>query len=90
MVTAPTLRELLAARDNAIDVRGVAPAASLYCVKVLNAPGQGSWSGVIDGLDWLWNEGQPRVHVVNMSLGGPGRTRIHLQAGCRAAARGRV
>ena len=62
----------VAALDNAIDVRGVAPAASLYCVKVLNASGQGSWSGVIGGLDWLWNEGQPRVQVVNMSLGGPG------------------
>lgn len=62
----------VAALDNAIDVRGVAPGASLYCVKVLNSQGQGSWSGVIDGLDWLWNEGQPRVQVVNMSLGGPG------------------
>ena len=62
----------VAALDNAIDVRGVAPGVSLYCVKVLNSQGQGSWSGVIAGLDWLWNEGQPRVQVVNMSLGGPG------------------
>jgi subtilisin len=62
----------VAALDNAIDVRGVAPGASLYCVKVLDAQGQGSWSGVIAGLDWLWNEGQPRVQVVNMSLGGSG------------------
>ena len=63
---------IVAALDNAIDVRGVAPRASLHCVKVLNAQGQGSWSGVIDGLDWLWNDGTPRVRVVNMSLGGPG------------------
>src|SRR5678815_59109 len=62
----------VAALDNAIDVRGVAPGASLYCAKVLNAQGQGSWSGVIAGLDWMWNEGHPRVQVVNMSLGGPG------------------
>jgi len=48
---------IVAALDNAIDVRGVAPRASLHCVKVLNAQGQGSWSGVIDGLDWLWNDG---------------------------------
>jgi len=62
----------VAALDNAIDVRGVAPGVSLYCVKVLNSSGQGSWSAVIDGLDWLWNDGQPRVQVVNMSLGGAG------------------
>ena len=62
----------VAALDNAIDVRGVAPGASLYCAKVLNAQGQGSWSAVIAGLDWMWNEGHPRVQVVNMSLGGPG------------------
>ncbi|HET9941841.1 MAG TPA: S8 family serine peptidase, partial [Terriglobia bacterium] len=63
---------IVAARDNLIDVRGVAPQALLYCVKVLNAQGQGSWSAVIAGLDWLWNNGTPRVHVANMSLGGPG------------------
>ena len=62
----------VAALDNAIDVRGVAPAALLYCAKVLNSQGQGSWSGVIAGLDWMWNDGTPRVQVVNMSLGGPG------------------
>ena len=62
----------VAALDNAIDVRGVAPGVSLYCVKVLNAQGQGAWSDVIDGLDWLWNDGNPRVQVANMSLGGPG------------------
>jgi subtilisin len=62
----------VAARDNAIDALGVAPGASLYCVKVLNSTGQGSWSDVIEGLDWLWNDGKPGVQVVNMSLGGPG------------------
>jgi subtilisin len=62
----------VAGLDNAIDVRGVAPGASLYCVKVLNAQGQGSWSDVIEGLDWVWNEEQPRAQVVNMSLGGSG------------------
>jgi subtilisin len=62
----------VAAKDNTIGVLGVAPKASLYCVKVLDAQGQGSWSVVINGLDWLWNNGEPRVDVVNMSLGGPG------------------
>jgi subtilisin len=65
----------VAASDNAIDVVGVAPGASLYCVKVLNSQGSGSWSTVLAGLDWIWANRQtvsPAIRVVNMSLGGPG------------------
>ena len=62
----------VAALNNTRDVVGVAPGASLYCVKVLNSQGSGSWSTIIAGLDWLWNNGNPQVQVVNMSLGGPG------------------
>jgi subtilisin len=65
----------VAALDNPIDVVGVAPAASLYCVKALDAQGSGSWSTIIAGLDWIWNNRQttsPAIRVVNMSLGGTG------------------
>jgi subtilisin len=69
----------VAAADNTIDVVGVAPRATLYCVKVLNSYGSGAWSGVVDGLDWIWeyNGGNsptfPRpIRVVNMSLVGSG------------------
>ena len=69
---------IVAALDNSIDVVGVAPAATLYCVKVLNAQGSGSWSTVIAGLQWIYdtnggdNPTTPlKIGVVNMSLGGP-------------------
>ena len=65
----------VAALVNNRDVIGVAPAASLYCVKVLNAQGSGSWATIISGLDWIYNGGVPRtpaIRVVNMSLGGGG------------------
>jgi subtilisin family serine protease len=70
---------IVAAANNSIDVVGVAPRATLYCVKVLNAYGSGAWSTVIAGLNWIWqvNGGNnpifPRpVRVVNMSLTGSG------------------
>ncbi|MGW0859477.1 S8 family peptidase [Streptomyces sp. NPDC002690] len=48
---------------------GVAPAASLVSVRVLNCNGQGSSSGLIAGLDWVArNAAQPAV--LNGSLGG--------------------
>src|SRR5678815_1795185 len=62
----------IAAKANTQDVVGVAPGVNLYCVKVLNASGSGSWATVIDGLDWVYNSGAPRAKVVNMSLGGDG------------------
>ena len=69
---------IVAALDNSIDVVGVAPAATLYCVKVLNSQGSGSWSTVIAGLQWIYdtNGGEKpttplKIGVVNMSLSGP-------------------
>ncbi len=49
--------------------RGVAPAASLYVVKVLDANGSGSMSGVMAGIEWAVDQG---VHVINLSLGSSG------------------
>jgi subtilisin family serine protease len=49
--------------------RGVAPAASLYVAKVLDARGGGSMSGVMAGIEWAVDQG---VHVVNLSLGSDG------------------
>lgn len=63
---------IIAARDNTIDVVGVAPNAMLYGVKVLNASGSGSDSDVIAGLDWITLNAffvSPVIRVVNMSLG---------------------
>ncbi|MER6994953.1 S8 family peptidase [Streptomyces sp. NPDC000410] len=48
---------------------GVAPEASLVSVRVLDCNGEGTWSGIIAGLDWVAkNAKQPAV--LNASLGG--------------------
>lgn len=49
-------------------VIGVAPKASLYGVKVLDAEGGGSYSTIIAGIEWAV---QNRMQVANMSLGAP-------------------
>lgn len=62
----------VAARDNSIDVVGVAPDATVYAVKVLNSRGSGTDSTIIAGLNWVLNNAtgvSPDIRVVNMSLG---------------------
>lgn len=66
---------IIAARNNSIDVVGVAPLAKVYAVKVLNAAGSGSDSEVIAGLNWVAANAttvSPSIRVVNMSLGREG------------------
>ncbi|MCE5229798.1 S8 family serine peptidase [bacterium] len=66
---------IVAARNNDIDVVGVAPGATLYAVKVLNASGSGYDSDIIAGLDWISQNASsvtPAIRVANMSLGRPG------------------
>ena len=64
----------IGAIDNNLDVIGVAPAVTLHAVKVLNAAGSGSNSGVIAGIDWVTKQAEYlSVPVIaNMSLGGGG------------------
>jgi len=66
---------IVGARANAVDVVGVAPAARLFCVKVLDQAGNGSDATVMAGLDWVLQSHasvSPAIRVVNMSLGRPG------------------
>jgi len=49
-------------------VVGVAPAASLYAVKVLTKDGSGSLFSIMGGLAWCAQNG---MQVINMSLGAP-------------------
>lgn len=66
---------IIAARDNGIDVVGVAPGAVPYAVKVLDDNGSGSDSAILAGLEWVAanaNRVTPEIKVVNMSLGRPG------------------
>ena len=58
---------IIAAVNNTQGVIGVAPAADLYAIKVLNAKGSGYYSDIIEGIQWAINN---NIQVINMSLGG--------------------
>jgi subtilisin family serine protease len=65
---------IIAARNNKLDVVGVASDATLYAVKVLDSAGNGTDSTVMDGLEWVAiNRADPPIRVVNMSLGRAGQ-----------------
>ncbi|MDZ7716880.1 MAG: S8 family serine peptidase [Balneolaceae bacterium] len=59
----------IAALDNDIDVVGVAAGASVVAVKVLDDRGSGSYSNVINGIDYVASNASAG-DVANMSLGG--------------------
>ncbi len=66
---------IVGAKNNGIDVVGVAPSVTLYAVKMLNDSGSGSDSTIIAGLDWIADNANlvdPPIRVVNMSLGRSG------------------
>ncbi len=56
----------IAAQDDDKGVVGIAPAVSLYGVKVLNADGSGTFADVIAGIQWTVEH---RMDVANFSLG---------------------
>ncbi|MCX5796620.1 MAG: S8 family peptidase [Elusimicrobia bacterium] len=56
----------IAATKDGKGVVGVAPKARLYAVRVLDADGSGSISGIVDGIIWCANN---HIQVANMSLG---------------------
>jgi subtilisin len=70
----------IGAMDNSIGVVGVAPGARLWAVKVLDARGEGYWSDVICGLDWVYSR-RGTIDVVSMSLGGPAGAADHNSCG---------
>jgi len=55
---------------------GLAKAASLHAVRVLNCSGSGSYSGIIAAIDWVVAN-QVHPAVANMSLGGPVSTSVN-------------
>ena len=72
----------IAAAINGIGVVGVAPAAYLYGVKVLDKTGSGAWSNLIAGIDWCVNK--KGLNVLSMSLGG-GSAPSALETMCNLA-----
>lgn len=63
----------IAAVNNTVGVVGVASGAKIVPVKVLDRTGNGSWSTVICGIDWVTaNAAAYNIKVANMSLSGTG------------------
>jgi subtilisin len=63
----------IGAENDGGGVVGVAPGTRLYAVKVLNASGQGTWSQVVCGIDWVTQKARTlNIEVANMSLAGFG------------------
>ncbi|KAI1367071.1 peptidase S8/S53 domain-containing protein [Xylaria arbuscula] len=69
---------------------GVAKATKLYAVKVLNAAGSGTTSGVVAGMNYVTSDvatrSCPSGAVANMSLGGASSTAINSAARAMIAA----
>jgi len=59
----------IAAKDNALDVVGVAANAYVCAVRVLGNSGSGQWSWVVNGINYVAANGKSG-DVANMSLGG--------------------
>jgi subtilisin len=59
----------VAANEDSSGVVGVAPEATLYALKVLNASGSGSFSDVIKALEWVVDNG---IKITNNSYGSSG------------------
>lgn len=60
----------VAAKNDSIGVVGVAAGATVVAVRVLDRRGSGSYSGVIEGVDYVAGAAGAN-DVANMSLGGP-------------------
>ncbi|OGE78200.1 MAG: hypothetical protein A2751_03525 [Candidatus Doudnabacteria bacterium RIFCSPHIGHO2_01_FULL_46_14] len=56
---------IVAGLSNSIGIVGVAPAADLYAVKVLDSTGSGFVSDIIAGINWAAENG---VQIINLSL----------------------
>ncbi|WP_059171349.1 S8 family serine peptidase [Bacillus sp. FJAT-27445] len=57
----------LSAQNNEFGVVGTAPGAEIYSIKVLNNSGEGSYSQVIQGIEWAIDQ---QMNIISMSFGG--------------------
>ena len=77
----------VAAKNNGLDVVGVAANAYVCSVRVLGNSGSGSWEGVINGINFVAANGASG-DVANLSLGGSGSNATLEKAVTDAAAKG--
>lgn len=75
----------IAALDNREGVVGAAPDASIYAVKVLDKDGQGTYSQVIQGIEWAIEN---KADIISMSFGGKTESQALHQAIQAATERG--
>lgn len=61
----------IGAKDNGVGVVGVVPGARLWAVRVLDNSGNGAWSSIICGINFV-KQNARIIKVANMSLGGDG------------------
>ncbi|MGC4113822.1 MAG: S8 family serine peptidase [Myxococcales bacterium] len=73
--------------NNGIGVAGIAYKATLMPVKVLDANGSGSSADIADAIRWAADHG---AKVINMSLGGGGRSQVMESAVAYARGKGVV
>ncbi|NUK28825.1 S8 family peptidase [Parageobacillus sp. VR-IP] len=57
---------IIAAKDNSIGIKGVAPNVKIYSVKVLNDDGEGTIDNIIRGINWCIDQ---KVDIMNISFG---------------------
>jgi len=62
---------VIGAKNNGVGITGVASGATLVALKVLNQLGEGRLSGIIQAVNYVWQNGRSG-DVVNLSLGGEG------------------
>lgn len=70
---------IAAAKDNDTGGVGIAPGARLWAVKVLDSSGSGYMSDIIAGVDWVTDRAA-EIEIVNMSLGGVGKSDLLHQS----------
>ncbi|WP_137792052.1 S8 family serine peptidase [Bacillus sp. E(2018)] len=58
---------IIAAKDNQVGIKGLAPNVKLYSIKVLDQDGLGQYSQIIDGIEWATQQG---LDIANLSLTG--------------------